>query len=121
MKIKPNIPKLPFNNRTAFKTLVNSIIEDTSLYPNPVDQIVIYDDILTLVLWDKKFLFEEMKIDRPKDYTDVYLQGVKISSNYYEIGVNDNNIIITFAEKLVPFQNNLTVDDFLIKGKIVSI
>jgi len=121
MKLKPNISNMPFNNRTAFKKLVNSIIEDTSLYPNSVDQIVIYDDILTLVLWDKKFLFEEMKVDRPKDYTDVYLQGVKISSNDYEVGVNGNNIVITFAEKIVPYQNDLTIDDFLIKGKIVSI
>jgi hypothetical protein len=121
MRQKPNIPKMPTNDRGRFKTLINEIIDDIVLYPHNVDQIILLDDLITLVLWNKRFVVEEMKVDNPKDYTDVYLQGIKQSSNIYDIRANGDNIVITFGQKIVPFQNELTINDFLIKGKIVSI
>jgi len=121
MKIKPNIPKFSSNDRFRVKTLVTQIINDAVLYPHVPNQIVIYDDILTLVLWNKRFIFEEMKVDKPKDYIDVYLQGIKVSTNDFEVGVNGENIVITFNNQLVPFQQDLTLEDFLIKGKIADI
>jgi hypothetical protein len=121
MKIKPKIAKLPFNDKSRVKTLVTQIINDVVLYPHTPDQIVILDDIITLVLWNKRYYFEEMQVDVPKDYTQVYLQGIKISTNDYEIGVNGENIVITFNDKIVPFQNDLVLEDFVIKGKIVNI
>lgn len=121
MRVKPNIPKMPYNNRGRLKTLINEVIEDTSLYPHIPDQLILLDDLITLVLWNKKFMIEEMKVDNPKDYIDIYLQGIKQSSNIYDIGVNGENIVITFGQQIVLFQNQLTINDFLVKGKIVSI
>lgn len=121
MKVKPNIPKFPSNDRFRVKSLVTEIINDIVLYPHNIDQIVIYDGIVTIVLWNKCFIFEEMKVDKPKDYIDVYLQGVKQSTNDFEVGINDNNIVITFNNEIVPFPNDLTLEDFLIKGKIRNI
>ncbi len=121
MRQKPNIPKMPYDNRGRLKTLINNVIEDVNLYPHIPDQLILLDDLITLVLWDKRFLVEEMKIDNPKDYTDIYLQGIKQSSNIYDIGINGNNIVITFGEIISYTQNELTKNDFLVKGKIVSI
>jgi hypothetical protein len=121
MRVKPNIPKMPYNNRGRLKTLINEVIEDTSLYPFVPDQLVLIDNVITLVLWNKKFMFEDMKVDNPKDYTDIYLQGIKQSSNIYDIGVNGENIVITFIKAISYTQNELTTNDFLVKGKIVSI
>jgi hypothetical protein len=121
MRQKPNIPKMPTNDRARFKELVNEIIDDNALYPHNIDQVILLDELITLVLWNKRFVFEEMKVDNPKDYTDIYLQGIKQSGNIYDIGINGDNIVITFGQKIVPFQNELTTSDFLVKGKIVSI
>ena len=121
MRVKPNISKLPFNDKSRVKTLVTQIINDVVLYPHTPDQIVLLDDRVTLVLWNKRYYFEEMRVDKPKDYTQVYLQGIKQSTNNYEIGINGENIVITFNDKIVPFQNDLVLGDFVIKGKIVNI
>ncbi len=121
MRTKPNIPKMPYDNRGRLKNLINNVVNDVNLYPHTPDQLVIIDGLVTLVLWNKKFVFEEMKIDNPKDYTDVYLQGIKQSSNIYDIGVNGENIVITFGDTIGYNQNELLINDFLVKGKIVSI
>ena len=42
MKVKPHISKLPSNDRLRVKRLINEIINDAALYPQLVDQIVIY-------------------------------------------------------------------------------
>jgi hypothetical protein len=121
MRQKPNIPKMPTNDRGRFKELVNEIIDDNTLYSHNVDQLILLDGLITLVLWNKKFVFEEMKVDNPKDYIDIYLQGIKQSGNIYDIGINGDNIVITFGQQIALFQNELTINDFLVKGKIVSI
>ena len=121
MRVKPNIPKMPYDNRGRLKNLIENVIQDATTYPHTPDQVVLIDGFITLVLWNKRFLFEEMKVDNPKDYTDIYLQGIKQSSNIYDIGINGENIIITFGETLGYNQNQFQKDDFLIKGKIVGI
>jgi hypothetical protein len=121
MRTKPNIPKMPYDNRGRIKTLINEVIDDTTLYPHIPDQLVLIDGLITLVLWNKKFVFEEMKVDNPKDYINIYLQGIKQNSNIYDIGVNGENIVITFRETLSYNQNELIINDFSVKGKIVSI
>ncbi len=121
MTVKPNIPKMPYNNRGRLKTLINEVIEDTSLYPHIPDQLILLDDLITLVLWNKKLMVEEMKVDNPKDYIDIYLQGIKQSSNIYDIRVNGENIVITFGQQLGIRQDEFLINDFLVKGKIVSI
>ena len=121
MRPKPNISKMPYDNRSRLKNLIQEVVKDVTLYPHTPDQLVLIDGLITLVLWNKKFLVEEMKISTPKDYTDVYLQGIKQSSNIYDIGVNAENIIITFGDMISYTQEELTTNDFLVKGKIVSI
>lgn len=121
MRVKPNIPKMPYDNRGRLQNLIQNVIQDVTLYSHIPDQLVMTDGLITIVLWNKKFLDEEMKITIPKDYTDVYLQGIKQSSNIYDIGVNGENIVITFGQQLGVKQDEFLTNDFLVKGKIVSI
>ncbi len=121
MRAKPNIPKMPYDNKGRLRNLIQNVIQDVTTYPHTPDQLVLIDDIITIVLWNKKFLDEEMKITNLKDYTDVYLQGIKQSSNIYDIRVNGENIVITFGQQLGIRQDEFLINDFLVKGKIVSI
>lgn len=121
MKPNPNIPKLPFNNRGRLKTLIEEVIKDTFTYEYIPDVFSLSNELITLVLLNKKFSIEEMAIASPKSYTDVYLQGIKQRSDVYEITLIDNNIVIEFNSSIAYRQSELVVTDFIVKGKIVSI
>jgi hypothetical protein len=121
MKPKPNIPKLPFNNRGRLKTLIEEVISDTFIYQHVPDEISFPNGLIRVVLLNKKFSIEEMNISSPKSYTDVYLQGIKQRSDGYEINLVDNNIVIEFNSIIAYRQSELNVTDFIVKGKIVSI
>ena len=121
MRAKPNIPKMPYDNKGRLRNLIQNVIQDVTVYPHTPDQVVLIDDFITIVLWNKKFLDEDMKISNPKDYTDVYLQGINQGSNIYDIRGNGENIVITFGQQLGIAQNEFLTNDFLVKGKIVSI
>ena len=71
------------------------------------------------LLANKKFVFEEIKVDSLSDYVDVYLQGVKKTSDSYSVTDNGTNIVINFT-KNITLNPPLIVDDFSVKGKIVS-
>lgn len=121
MKPNPNIPKLPFNNRGRLKTLIEEVIKDTFIYQHEPDEISFPNDLIRLVLLNKKFSIEEMLVSSPKSYTDVYLQGIKQRSDVYEIHLVDNNIVIEFSSVVSYRQLELQTNDFIVKGKIVSI
>ena len=118
-KIKPNIIT-PFNDRQRFKSLVHDVIDDMTIYTIVPDSISLNGDLFTLTLSNKKFIFEEIKVDSLSDYIDVYLQGVKKYADSYTVTVTDSNIIITFTESITFTPSLIVVDDFLVKGKIVS-
>ena len=88
------------------------------------EHISLYDGLSTneklCILSDKKFLYEEVKIDSSSDYVDIYLQSIKVSSNKYEIVDDGTNIVVTFNQALVAEPSSLVASDFLVKGKIVS-
>ena len=73
-----------------------------------------------MTLNNKKFVFEEIKVDNLSDYVDVYLMGVKKTSDTYSVIDNGTNIVISFNQGITYTPNEIIASDFLIKGKIVS-
>ena len=125
MKVAPKIKKVPFNDRSRIKTLVYEVFEDTlkisySLIDG-IDTMQLNGVLFTLTLVNKKFEFEEIKIDNNKDYMDVYLQGLLKDPNAYDVTISGNNIIITFNQSITYSPEDILISEFLVKGKIVGI
>ena len=125
MKVAPKIKKVPFNDRSRIKTLVYEVFEDTlktsySLIDG-IDTLQLNGVLFTLTLVNKKFEFEEIKIDNNKDYMDVYLQGLLKDPNAYDVTTSGNNIIITFNQSITYSPEDILISEFLVKGKIVDI
>ena len=118
-KKKPNIVT-PFNDRQRFKNLVQEVIDDTTIFTHKPDSISLSGDIFTLQLTNKKFVFEDIKVDSTSDYIDVYLQGIKKDSSTYSVTANGTNIIISFTESITLDPTSIVNTDFSVKGKIVS-
>jgi ribosome biogenesis SPOUT family RNA methylase Rps3 len=118
-KQKPNIIT-PFNDRARFKNLVLEVIGDTVIYTHIPDSISLSGVLFTITLSDKKFVFEDVKVDNLADYVDVYLQGVKKSSNTYSVTDDGTNIILQTNQSITLSPGDIVSTDFSIKGKIVS-
>lgn len=120
-KTRPNIVT-PFNDRERFKSLVQEVINDTTIYTHIPDSISldVTQKLFTLVLLNKKFTFEDIKVDDLSDYVDIYLQGIKKTSDVYSVTENGNNIIINFTENITLDPPSIVNTDFSVKGKIVS-
>lgn len=115
-------PKInvPFDNKQRFKNLVLQVISDMNIYSLVPDSISLDGVLFTLTLSNKKFVFEDMKVDITSDYVDVYLQGIKKAANIYTVTDNGSDIIIEFTENITLRPQDIVVTDFLVKGKIVS-
>ena len=83
------------------------------------DSISVNGIIVSLELSDKKFLYEEVKIDSSSDYVDIYLQH-QGKFKQHEIVDDGTNIVVTFNQLIVVEPSSLVASDFLVKGKIVS-
>ena len=118
-KIKPSIIT-PFNDRERFKNLVLDVISDTSIFTLIPDSISLDGVLFTLTLSNKKFVFEDIKVDNLSDYIDVFLQGIKKTSDKYIVMENGVDIIIIFTENITLRPSDIVVSDFSVKGKIVS-
>lgn len=118
-KQKPNII-VPFDDKQRFKDLVNEVINDSWIYSVVPDFISLNGVLFTLTLQNKKFVFEEIKVDDLSDYVDVYLQGIKIPASTYSVLDNGSDIIITFTENITLAPNSIVRTDFSVKGKIVN-
>lgn len=118
-KIKPNIIT-PFNDRERFKNLVQEVINDTTIFTHIPDFISLNGVLFTLTLSNKKFVFEDVKVDITSDYVDVYLQGIKKPANTYKVTDNGNDIIIEFTDDITFRPADIVRTDFSVKGKIVS-
>lgn len=118
-KKKPNIIT-PFNDRKRFKDLVQEIINDTTIFTHVPDSIVLDGVLFTITLSNKKFVYEEVKVDALSDYIDVYLQGVKKTSTLYSVTDNGSDIIIQTNETITADPSSIVKEDFVVKGKIVS-
>jgi len=119
-KVRPSIVT-PFNDKQRFKNLVLEVINDTTIYTLIPDSISLNGFLFTLTLLNKKFVFEEIKVDDLSDYIDVYLQGIKRPSDNYSVTDNGSDIIITFTESITLVPAEIVRTDFSVKGKIVSI
>lgn len=118
-KSKPNIIT-PFDDKQRFKNLVKEVINDTSIFTHVPDSISLSGELFTLTLSNKKFTFEEIKVDGLSDYIDIYLQGVKKASDIYSVTDNGTDIVINFTENITLAPELIVNTDFSVKGKIVS-
>jgi hypothetical protein len=74
-----------------------------------------------LNLNNKRFIVDILEVDNIKDYIDIYLYGVKQPQTRYDVSVDGNNIIVTFVADITRLPNEVSANDFEIKGKIVEI
>ena len=118
-KSKPNIIT-PFNDRQRFKNLVQEVVEDTSIFTHVPDSISLSGDLFTLTLSNKKFVYEDLKVDVDSDYVDVFLQGIKKTDDTYSVTDNGTDIVINFTEDITLRPKDIVNTDFSVKGKIVS-
>lgn len=125
MKVAPKIKKIPFNDRSRVRELIYEVFEDTlkTTYRliDGTDILQLNGTLFTLTLVNKRFEFEEIKIDNNKDYMDVYLQGIWQEPTSYDVTANNDNIIITFNQAITNTPAQIIINEFLVKGKIVSI
>jgi hypothetical protein len=119
-KIKPNIVT-PFNDRQRFKDLVQEVINDMTIFTLVPDSISLNGNLFTLTLLNKKFTFEDVKVDNLSEYVDVYLQGIKRYADIYNVIESGSNIIITFTESITFTPQLIVAGDFSIKGKFLDL
>ena len=118
-KKKPNII-VPFNDRKRFKSLIQEIINDTTIFTHVPDSLTLNGVLFTITLSNKKFVYEDVKVDTLSDYIDVYLQGVKKTSTLYSVTDNGSDIIIQTNQTITLDPTEIVVSDFVVKGKIVT-
>ena len=119
-KIKPSIVT-PFNDRQRFKNLVQEVINDTTIFTHTPDTISLNGVLFTLTLLNKKFTFEDIKVDDLSDYVDIYLQGIKKTADTYSVTESGNNIVITFNQDITFRPQDIVVTDFSVKGKLLDL
>tara|TARA_Y100000389_G_scaffold198818_1_gene236020 strand:- start:451 stop:816 length:366 start_codon:yes stop_codon:yes gene_type:complete len=118
-KKKPNIVT-PFDDKERFKNLVQEVINDTTIFSHIPNSLSLSGDLFTVTLSNKKFVFEDIKVDSSSDYVDVYLTGIKKPSSTYSVTDNGTDIVINFTENITLAPELVVVTDFSVKGKIVS-
>jgi len=118
-KPKPNIVT-PFDDKLRFKNLVQEVINDTTIFTHVPDSISLSGVLFTLTLSNKKFIYEDIKVDVNSDYIDVYLQGIKKTSDTYSVTESGTDIVINFTENITLRPADIVNTDFSVKGKIVS-
>ena len=118
-KPKPNIVT-PFDDKLRFKNLVQEVINDTTIFTHVPDSISLSGVLFTVTLSNKKFVYEDIKVDSLSDYVDVYLQGIKKTSDTYSVTESGTDIVINFTENITQRPTDIVNTDFSVKGKIVS-
>ena len=118
-KPKPNIVT-PFDDKLRFKNLVQEVINDTTIFTHVPDSISLSGVLFTVTLSNKKFVYEDIKVDSLSDYVDVYLQGIKKTSDTYSVTESGTDIVINFTENITLRPTDIVNTDFSVKGKIVS-
>jgi hypothetical protein len=109
-------------DRAGFKQFVLQVNTDTFIYSYIPNSIFVNDNIyFTLILENKRFIFDILEVDDVRDYIDVYLFGVKQPQNRYNVEVVENNIIVTFIADITRLPNEVNAGNFEIKGKIAEI
>jgi len=117
---KPDIV-VPHSNKSVTNSLINDVINDFFIYKHTPDSLNLDGVIFTLTLNNKKFVYQEIKLDKDHDYVDIYLQGTFIPPNTYNIVESGNNIVITFNQTITGDPGSIAVGDFEVRAKIVNI
>lgn len=125
-RTSPNIElgtTLKKRDRLDFKSFVTNVITDTFIYQFNPNSISLDEsgELFTLSLLNKRFIVDNLQVDKVKDYIDVYLFGVKQPQNRYEVSFGNNNIIVTFTQAITRVPADVKVSDFEIKGKIAEV
>ena len=110
-------------DRLGFKQFVLKVNSDTFIYTYIPNSISLDESgrLITLTLLNKKFIFDILEVDNVKDYIDVYLFGIKQPQDKYEVDSTDTNIIVTFTSDVTRLPDEVSSDNFEIKGKIAEI
>ena len=108
-------------DRESFKNFVLEVIEDTFIFEVIPTSISLDGELFTLVLNGYRFVYEDLVVADSKDYIDVYLYGVKQTSDKYGVTFNDTSITISFYESITRVPAEVERTDFEIKGKIAEI
>ena len=117
---KPDIV-VPHSNKSLSNSLINDVINDFFIYRYTPDSLNLDGVLFTLTLNNKKFVYQEIKLDKDHDYVDIYLQGTFVPSNTYSIVESGNNIVITFNQTITLDPGSIVASDFEVRGKIVNI
>jgi hypothetical protein len=124
-----NIPNINIDttqklrDRLGFKEFVLQVNTDTFIYSYTPSNIILDESgrLFTLTLLNKKFIFDILEVDSVFDYIDVYLFGVKQPQDRYDVVVSGNDIIVTFTSDITRLPGEVSINDFIIKGKIAEI
>ena len=116
---KPNIIT-PYNNKGVVRDLIENVFKDSFVSAHTPDSINLNGTLFTLTLLNKKFTYEEVKVDVSSDYVDIYLQTIKQKASSYTIVEDGNNIKVTFNQAISFEPGDIVADDFQIRGKIVN-
>ena len=110
-------------DRLGFKQFVLKVNSDTFIYTYTPNSISLDESgrLITLTLLNKKFIFDILEVDNVKDYIDVYLFGIKQPQDKYEVDSTDTDIIVTFTSDVTRLPNEVSSNNFEIKGKIAEI
>jgi len=109
-------------DRAGFREFVLRVNTDTFTYSYNPNSISVENEIyFTLILQNKRFIFDILEVDNVRDYVDVYLFGVKQPQDRYSVEVSGNNIIVTFVADITRLPQEVNATDFEIKGKIAEI
>ena len=118
-RVKPNIITV-FDDKQRFKSLMLETFKDMEIFSHIPDSISLSGNLFTLTLSNKKFVFQDIEVDKLSDYVDVYLQGIKKTANTYSVTDNGTDIVISFTENITLDPPSIVKTDFSVKGKIVS-
>jgi len=124
-RVVPNInidTTQKLRDRAGFKEFVLRVNTDTFTYSHKPNTISLENQtFFTLTLENKRFIFDILEVDDVRDYVDVYLFGVKQPQDRYNVEVVGNNIIVTFIADVTRLPNEVSANDFEIKGKIAEV
>mgnify|MGYP003330536458 CR=1 FL=1 len=108
---KPNIIT-PYNNKGVVRDLIENVFKDSFVSAHTPDSINLNGTLFTLILLNKKFTYEEVKVDVSSDYVDIYLQTIKqkvvivvVIFGLKILNIKENIIIVGLAKQ--PIHLNL--------------
>ena len=122
-------PYIPIGNttlvkdRTEFNQFVLKVIIDTFIYevtPDSLELDAETNTLFTLYLLNKRINIDALEVDDYRDYIDVYLYGIKQPQDRYNVNIVGNNIVVQFNVGITRLPSSVTVNDFIVKGKIVD-